>query len=93
MLNFSAKQSVSHPEQAFPQTHDSSHSHTNLGSPPQVVQRRVDLLQQEGIQFRVKVEVGKDVLAKDLMKENDAVLLALGATWPRDLPIPGEEVS
>ena len=39
------------------------------------------------------MEVGKDVLAKDLMKENDAVLLALGATWPRDLPIPGEEVS
>ena len=35
MLNFSAKQSVPHPEQAFPQTHnDSSHSHPNLGSPP-----------------------------------------------------------
>ena len=55
------------------------HTHTQtLALPPQVVQRRVDLLQQEGIQFRVKVEVGKDVLAKDLMKENDAVLLALG---------------
>ena len=56
----------------------------------QVVQRRVDLLEQEGIEFKMNVEVGKDVQAKELMEENDAVLLALGATWPRDLPIPGE---
>ena len=54
-----------------------------------MVQRRVDLLEKEGITFKVNVEVGKDILAKDMMEENDAVLLALGATWPRDLPIPG----
>lgn len=57
-----------------------------------VVQRRVDLLEIEGIEFKCNVEVGKDLSAKDLMKENDAVLLALGATWPRDLPIPGRQL-
>ena len=41
------------------------------------------------MEFKVSMEVGKDVKAKDLIKDNDAVLLALGATWPRDLPIPG----
>lgn len=35
------------------------------------------------------VEVGKDKMGSDLMKENDAMLLATGSTWPRDLPIPG----
>ncbi|KAL8570900.1 hypothetical protein ACOMHN_023573 [Nucella lapillus] len=58
----------------------------------EVVQRRVDLLEIEGIEFRCSVEVGKDLSAKDLMKDNDAVLLTLGATWPRDLPIPGREL-
>lgn len=55
----------------------------------QVVQRRIDLLTAEGITFKTGVKIGKDVSAKDLLDNNDALLLCLGSTWPRDLPIPG----
>ncbi|XP_041354050.1 putative glutamate synthase [NADPH] [Gigantopelta aegis] len=58
----------------------------------EVVQRRVDLMTAEGVMFKTNSEVGKDVSATHLLKENDAVLLCLGATWPRDLPIPGRNL-
>ena len=54
-----------------------------------IVQRRVDLLAAEGIKFITNAEVGKDISAQDLYDENEAVLLCMGATRPRDLPIPG----
>lgn len=57
-----------------------------------VVQRRVDLLAAEGIVFKTNVNVGKDISAKDLSEEFDAVVLCTGATWPRDLPIPGRQL-
>ena len=50
----------------------------------------MDLMAAEGVVFRTDAEVGKDVSATQLLKENDAVLLCMGATWPRDLPIPGK---
>lgn len=53
-----------------------------------VVKRRVDLLAAEGITFKTNTHIGKDVSAHDLVKDNDAVLLTTGATWPRDLPLP-----
>ena len=59
----------------------------------QVVKRRVDILEREGITFKTNINVGKDVTAKALMEEHDAVVCALGATWPRDLPIPGIALS
>ncbi|KAK7070468.1 hypothetical protein SK128_010174 [Halocaridina rubra] len=58
----------------------------------EVVQRRVDLMREEGITFKTNVNVGKDISAKDLQEEYDAVLLCLGATWPRDLPIPNRQL-
>lgn len=58
-----------------------------------VVQRRVDLLAAEGIVFKTNVNVGKDISAKDLSEEYDAVVLCTGATWPRDLPIPGRQLN
>ncbi len=57
-----------------------------------VVQRRVDLLAEEGIEFVTNTEVGKDYPAEKLLKEFDAVALCCGATKPRDLPIPGREL-
>lgn len=57
-----------------------------------VVQRRVDLLAAEGIKFVTGVDVGKTLDPKQLVNEHDAVLLATGATKPRDLPIPGREL-
>lgn len=57
-----------------------------------VVQRRVDLMAAEGIEFKVNVEVGKSVNANELLTEYDALLLTIGATWPRDLQIPGRNL-
>ncbi|XP_066597072.1 uncharacterized protein [Prorops nasuta] len=58
----------------------------------QVVQRRVSLLAAEGITFKTSVNVGKDLSVQTLREQFDAVLLCTGATWPRDLQIPGREL-
>ncbi|MFP6900352.1 MAG: glutamate synthase subunit beta, partial [Opitutales bacterium] len=57
-----------------------------------IVQRRVDLMAAEGIEFKTSVEIGKDLPAKQLMDEFDAVVLCCGATKPRDLPIEGRDL-
>ena len=57
-----------------------------------VVERRISLLEEEGISFQTGVEVGTDLQAADLMKQFDAVVLCIGSTIPRDLPIPGREL-
>ncbi len=57
-----------------------------------VVERRVDLLRAEGVKFVTGADVGKNVDPQELMHANDAVLLATGATKPRDLPIPGRDL-
>lgn len=57
-----------------------------------VVDRRVDILKAEGIEFQTNVHVGTDVTADDL-KTYDAVVLCIGATRPRDLPAPGRELN
>ena len=54
-----------------------------------VVQRRLDLMEAEGIIFKTGVDIGKDISAQQLKDDNDALLLCMGATWPRDLPIEG----
>ena len=59
----------------------------------EVVQRRVDLMAAEGVVFKPNVDVGKDVDPTELRASHDAVLLCLGATWPRDLPIEGRSAS
>ncbi|XP_059431841.1 glutamate synthase [NADH], amyloplastic-like [Corylus avellana] len=60
-----------------------------------VVLRRVNLMAQEGVNFVVNASVGTDPLYSldRLREENDAVVLAVGATKPRDLPVPGRELS
>jgi glutamate synthase (NADPH) small chain len=57
-----------------------------------IVQRRVDLMAEEGIRFVTKTAVGLDVPAMKLREEFDAVVLCSGATKARDLPIPGREL-
>ncbi len=56
------------------------------------IDRRMAQMQAEGVEFRVNQHVGKNVPAADLMKEFDAVVLAGGAEFPRDLPVPGREL-
>ena len=58
-----------------------------------VVQRRVDLLAAEGVEFVTSTEIGVDISATQLSHENDAVVLCGGATKPNDLPIEGREFS
>jgi len=57
-----------------------------------VVQRRVELLVSEGIEFQTGVTIGKDISARQLLDDFDAVVLCLGSTWPRDLNIPGVNI-
>ena len=64
----------------------------NMKLEKEVVQRRVDLLAEEGIEFIVSTEIGKDLPAKQLVEEFDAVVLCCGATKPRDLPIEGRDL-
>merc|ERR1712012_94841 len=58
-----------------------------------VVQRRLDLMAAEGIVFKTSINIGQDVSAQQIKDENDAMLLCMGATWPRDLPIEGRKFS
>ena len=57
-----------------------------------LVQRRVDLMAKEGINFQPNTEVGRNFPAERLLAEFDAVLLCTGATKPRDLPVEGRKL-
>src|SRR5438093_976179 len=57
-----------------------------------IVQRRIDLMAQEGVRFVTNTAVGAHISATTLREEFDAVVLCCGATKPRDLPIEGREL-
>ena len=57
-----------------------------------VVERRVNLLMAEGITFKTNIEVGVDLSISDLKNQFTAVLLATGATIPRDIDISGRNL-
>ena len=56
------------------------------------IDKRVVQMTAEGVEFRVNQHVGENVKADDLVGEFDAVVLAGGAEYPRDLPVPGREL-
>lgn len=56
-----------------------------------IVQRRVDLMEAEGVRFVVSANIGVDVDVEQLRAENDSIVLAVGATKPRDLPVDGRD--
>ncbi len=58
-----------------------------------IVDRRVDLLREEGVQFVTNTEIGKDYPSQKLVDDFDAVVICTGATKPRDLPIEGRELN
>ncbi len=64
----------------------------NMKLDKSVVQRRVDIMAAEGIQFVTSTEIGKDLSAKKLAEDVDAIVLCGGATKPRDLPIEGRNL-
>ena len=57
-----------------------------------VLDRRLKLMEEEGVIFRPNSNIGVNVPAQKLREENDVLVLAGGATLPRDLPIPGREL-
>ncbi len=56
------------------------------------VMRRIKLLEEEGIEFRCGIDVGRDITAAELQENFDAILLASGAAEKRDVLIPGREL-
>ena len=54
--------------------------------------RRLDQMRREGTVFRAGVDVGADLTGQQLRERYDAVVLAMGATVARDLPVPGREL-
>ena len=64
----------------------------NMKLEKSVVQRRLDKMTAEGVEFRTGADVGKTLPAQDLLKEFDAVVLCCGAAQPRDLAVPGREL-
>ncbi|MEP6612293.1 MAG: glutamate synthase subunit beta [Mucilaginibacter sp.] len=57
-----------------------------------VIDRRLEIMEKDGIEFKTNTEVGKDIAAEELVRANDAVVLAGGSTIPRNLNIPGREL-
>jgi glutamate synthase (NADPH) small chain len=57
-----------------------------------IVNRRVEQMQAEGVEFVTNCRVGFDIHADELRAKHDAIVLTMGATKPRDLPIPGREL-
>jgi glutamate synthase (NADPH) small chain len=57
------------------------------------IDRRMTQMEAEGVAFQVNQHVGRNVQAEDLLKAYDAVVLAGGAEFPRDLPVPGRELA
>ncbi|RCS40608.1 glutamate synthase subunit beta [Bremerella cremea] len=64
----------------------------NMKLDKETVQRRVDLMEAAGIKFVTNAHVGVNLDIAELKEKNDAIILAVGATKPRDLPIPGREL-
>ncbi|TEB07466.1 Glutamate synthase (NADPH) small chain [Pelotomaculum schinkii] len=64
----------------------------NMKLHKRVVQRRVDLMAEEGVMFITGTEVGKDYPVSKLKKDFDAVVLCGGASKPRDLPLEGRNL-
>jgi glutamate synthase (NADPH/NADH) small chain len=64
----------------------------NMKLDKHIVQRRVDIMAEEGVRFVTSTEVGKNYPADKLRKEFDAIVLCGGATKPRDLPVEGRNL-
>lgn len=64
----------------------------NMKLDKKIVKRRIDLLEKAGVRFVLNAEVGKDISAKQLTDEFDAVLLCTGATKARGLSVPGSDL-
>ena len=63
----------------------------NMKLDKKVINRRVSLMEAEGVIFKTGVEVGKDISAANLVKDYDSVVLCIGSKKPRDLVVEGRD--
>ena len=63
----------------------------NMKLEKEIVNRRIHLMEAEGVQFRTGADIGKNIAAEELLEQFDAVVLCCGASSPRDLNVPGRE--
>lgn len=63
----------------------------NMKLEKEVIDRKVNIMKEEGVEFVVNADVGNNVKAEQLTKEFDSVILACGASNPRDIKVPGRE--
>ena len=56
-----------------------------------VIERRLNIMREEGVIFRTNINVGKDIPAEEIMNQFDRVILACGASNPRDLKVNGRD--
>jgi glutamate synthase (NADPH) small chain len=56
------------------------------------IDRRIEQMKAEGVEFVTNCRVGFDIHADELRRKHDAIVLTIGATKPRDLPVPGREL-
>ena len=65
----------------------------NMKLEKEILDRRIQLMEEEGIQFVTNADVGKTIKAEDLLNQYDRVILACGASNPRDIKVPGREAN
>lgn len=64
----------------------------NMKLEKHIIDRRIRLMEEEGVIFRTGTDIGKDVMAAELKDEFDRVVLCCGASSPRDITVPGREL-
>ena len=63
----------------------------NMKLEKKVIDRRLKLMEEEGVKFVTNINVGVDITAEQLLKDYDRVLLCCGASHPRDIKVPGRD--
>ena len=63
----------------------------NMKLEKQIIDRKIDVMKEEGVEFITGVNVGKDIKPAKLLKDYDRVILACGAKNPRDIKAPGRD--
>ncbi len=65
----------------------------NMKLEKQIIDRKASIMEAEGVEFKTNVNVGKDVAGADLLASYDAIVLAGGASNPRDISAPGRDAN
>lgn len=65
----------------------------NMKLEKHIIDRKINLMKEEGIEFIVNADIGKNIKAAQLVKEYDSIILACGASKPRDITAPGRDAN